>query len=113
MSGIDRFHYTSVDIGSENIDTITDFVSLEDKINLSEVENLSIGATTTFDFFLSTSLIEGTTGIEDISAYTDTNTGITTLCINANDNGVFNVDGDIQIIFSNEVSFVQNDFWGS
>ena len=110
-SGKDRFLYNSTDIGSENIDTITDFVNSEDLINLHGVEDFSVGLEPTLDFTLSTSLIEGTTGIEDISAYTDSNAGITTLYIDANDNAVFNVASDIQIVFSNAVSLDLGDFF--
>ena len=104
-ANIDRFVYTDIDIGSSNIDTIRDFVSGEDKIDLSTINNLA--SSPTLATVIST-IEEGATLTDDLLAYT--NAGTTTLYIDANNDGLFNAANDIQIEFSNDVSLVIGDF---
>ena len=88
-AGADRFVYTDVDIGGENIDTITDFVSGIDKIDLSGVSGLS--------------------GVpEFMTSVASSGTGF--LFIDANGTGYFSLSGDIQIHFSNGTNIVEGDF---
>ena len=104
-AGNDIFVYTDADAGSSNIDTITDFVSGEDKIDLSGVSSLASSPTLTT---VSSAIGEGAILTDDLLAYA--NAGTTTLYIDADNDGNFNVANDIQIEFSNGVSFVIGDF---
>ena len=88
-TGADRFVYTDVDIGVENMDTITDFVSGIDKIDLSGVSGLS--------------------DVPDFMASL-TSSGTRALFIDIDDNGGFSGTGDIQIHFSNGSNIVEGDF---
>ena len=101
----DTFVYTDTDIGSSNIDTITDFVSGEDKIDLSGVSSLASSPTLTT---VSSAIGDGEVLTDDFLAYT--NAGTTTLYIDADNDGTFNAANDIQIEFSQGVSLVAGDF---
>ena len=103
--GVDTFVYTDTDIGSENIDTITDFALGEDKIDLSGVSAL---ASSPIFATVSSTIGEGVILTDDILAYT--NAGTTNLYIDANNDGTFNAANDIQIEFSNGVNLVTGDF---
>ena len=103
--GDDIFSYSDTEIGSVNVDTIIDFTTGEDKIDLSNISHLASPSTlATVD----SAIEEGTTLIEGLLAYT--NAGTTTLYIDANNDGIFNAANDIQIEFSNGVSLVAGDF---
>ena len=103
--GADIFIYTSLDLFMGNVDTITDFVSGEDKIDLSRISNLASSPT----FSTVSSTIEvGAALTDDLLAYT--NTGTTTLYIDTDNDGFFNAANDIQIEFSNGVSLFIGDF---
>ena len=104
-AGADTFVYTDADVGATNIDTITDFVSGEDKIDLSGVSSLASSSTLTT---VSSAIGDGEALTDDLLAYT--NAGTTALYIDADNDGTFNVANDIQIEFSNGVSFVIGDF---
>ena len=104
-AGADTFVYTDADVGATNIDTITDFVSGEDKIDLSGVSSLA--SSSSLASVIST-IGEGAILPDDLLAYT--NAGTTALYIDADNDGTFNVANDIQIEFSNGVSFVIGDF---
>ena len=103
-NGDDRFVYTNDDLFGGSVDTITDFITGEDKIDLSGV---ALASSPTFATVSST-IEEGATLTDDLLAYT--NAGTTTLYIDANNDGVFNAANDIQIEFSNGVSLVIGDF---
>ena len=103
--GNDIFSYRDTDVDSANVDTITDFTTGEDKIDLSRISNLASSPTLAT---VSSPIEEGATLTDDLLAYT--NTGITTLYIDANNDGLFNAANDIQIEFSNGVSLVIGDF---
>ena len=104
-AGADTFVFTDIDVGAVNIDFIRDFVSGEDKIDLSGVNNLASSPTLAT---ASSPIEEGVTLTDDILAYT--NAGTTTLYIDANNDGTFNAANDIQIEFRNGVSLVIGDF---
>ena len=104
-AGADTFVYTDTDIGSANIDTIRDFVSGEDKVDLSDVSTLTSSPTLGT---VSSPIEEGVALTDDLLAYT--NAGTTTLYIDANNDGLFNAANDIQIEFINGVNLVAGDF---
>ena len=87
-AGADSFVYTDVDVGGENVDTIRDFVSGIDKIDLSGVSGLS--------------------GVPDFMT-TVNSSSTRVLFIDTNDSGNFG-SGDIQIHFSNGTNIVEGDF---
>ena len=102
----DIFVYTDADIGASNIDTITDFGNGEDKIDLSGVSNLISSPTLRT---VNSAIGDGEALTDDLLAYINIITG-TTLYIDADNDGIFNVANDIQIEFSNGVSLVVGDF---
>ena len=106
-AGADTFIYMDTDIGSTNVDIIEDFVSGEDKIDLSGVSSLASSPTL---INVSISVEDGVSLSFDLLAYTDINTSITTLYIDADNDGIFNVASDIQIQFSNGVILAEGDF---
>ena len=103
--GADRFVYTNDDLFGGSVDTITDFITGEDKIDLSDVSNL---ASSPVFSTVSSPIEEGATLTDDLLVYN--NTGTTTLYIDANNDGTFNAVNDIQIEFSNGVNLVAGDF---
>ena len=88
-SGADRFVYTDADIGVEEVDTIADFDSGIDKIDLSGVSGLS----SVPDFMISDVFINRRV-----------------LLIDINSDGHFDGSGDIEINFSNGTNIVEGDF---
>ena len=103
--GTDIFIYRILDVGSANVDTIIDFVTGEDKIDLFQMSNFANSPTFAT---VSSTIEEGATLTDDLLAYT--NAGTTTLYIDANNDGVFNEANDIQIEFINGVNLVAGDF---
>ena len=105
--GEDTFVYTNTDVGNENLDTITDFITGEDKVDLSAVSALV--SSSTFST-VSSPIGEGTTLTANLLAHTNTNSSATTLYIDADNNGTFEIVNDIKIEFSNGVNLVIGDF---
>ena len=67
-TGVDTFNYRNADVGAVNIDTIIDFVSGEDKIDLSDVSALASSPTFAT---VSSTIEEGATLTDELLAYTN------------------------------------------
>ena len=104
-SGNDTFVYTDLNIGIGNLASIQDFVLDEDKIDLSGITGLSSSPTLTT---INSTLNPGTTIDNDILTFEEAN--ILFLYVDANNDGVFVSDDDIQIILFGVDSITLGDF---
>ena len=102
-AGADRFVYTDIDIGFANDDLIHDFVSGEDKIDLSGVTGLS--SSPSF-LILNEGLIEGEVITNDI-VYAE---GSRNIFIDANNDGIFEISNDIIIQLAAGAILLEGDF---
>ena len=104
-AGEDTFVYSDIDVGLVNIDTITDFVSGEDRLSLSGITGIFSKDTTSRG-----SPIENGGAILSNFTFYNNSSGTSTLYIDANDDQIFNIENDIQIDFSNGVSLSVGDY---
>ena len=115
-AGTDTFVFTNadIDIGELNLDTILDFVSGEDKIDLSNMNNLASSPTFTTITVSSeeeASLLSGDVMPANVSFYINPqNAEYTNLYIDSNNDGIFDSDDDFRIELLNGPVVVEGDF---